>query len=72
MTNAALQTYAIVANFFLLMSFHPEVQMKAQKEIDKEIGAGCFISLADRRLLVYVGAVLQEVMRWYTVVPMSK
>lgn len=55
---------------FLLMSLHPDVQKKAQKEIDAITGDGQrTVTLEDRASMPYVRAMLKEVARWRVVVP---
>lgn len=55
--------------FFLLMAKHPNVQKKAQSEVDKVVGKDCFPSVADLEALPYVHAVVKELLRWHTIVP---
>lgn len=57
--------------FFLLMSFSPEAQSKAQAEIDQVVGEDRLVMLADRPGLPYVSALIQEVMRWNVVGPLG-
>ena len=54
------------------MVTHPEIQRKAQAEIDRVIGDDRFPTLADRANLPYVDAVAKEVLRWMPVVPLGK
>ncbi len=42
---------------------HPEVQTKAQEEIDRVIGSGRLPDLSDRPKLPYIDAILNEVLR---------
>lgn len=53
------------------MILFPEVQEKAQAEIDKVVGNDRLPAVADRNSLPYVGSVLKEVLRWRPVVPMG-
>ncbi|KAG6846942.1 hypothetical protein H0H93_010982 [Arthromyces matolae] len=55
--------------FFLAMVLFPEVQKKAQAEIDAVIGSERLPTLADRPHLPYVNAVVTEVLRWNSVAP---
>lgn len=58
---------------FLLMALHPEVQKKAQEEIDSITGGGQrMVALEDRPNMPYIRAMLLEIERWHVVVPMSK
>ncbi|KAH8824339.1 cytochrome P450 [Flagelloscypha sp. PMI_526] len=55
--------------FFLAMELFPEVQAKAQQEIDSVIGRDRLIRLSDRTNLPYVAAVVTEALRWNSVLP---
>ncbi|KAG6855686.1 hypothetical protein H0H87_012075 [Tephrocybe sp. NHM501043] len=55
--------------FFLAMTLNPEVQKKAQAEIDAVIGSDRLPTLADRPHLPYVNAVVTEILRWNSVAP---
>ncbi|QRV96397.1 cytochrome P450 family protein [Ceratobasidium sp. AG-Ba] len=63
-------TVATETNFVLAMVLHPEVQKKAQAELDRVLG-GRLPELSDRESLPYLDAVMKEVMRWRPVVPMG-
>ncbi|EED82976.1 predicted protein, partial [Postia placenta Mad-698-R] len=64
-------THATVATFFLLMALHPDVQVKAQAEIDKIVYMERHVTMEDKAQLPYVQAVIAEVMRWHAVVPLG-
>ncbi|KAJ3961382.1 hypothetical protein N0V92_001951 [Colletotrichum tropicale] len=53
------------------MSLYPEVQRKAQAEIDQVVGQDRLPTFSDRPNLPYIQALLTELLRWQTVVPMS-
>ena len=53
------------------MSLHPEVQRKAQTELDRVVGRSRLPDFRDLDSLVYVRAVLKEAMRWHTVTPLG-
>ena len=55
---AALQT------FLAAMVLYPEVQAKAQAEIDRVVSRDRLPTLDDRPNLPYCGAVVLEVLRW--------
>ncbi|KAG6805871.1 hypothetical protein H0H93_003926 [Arthromyces matolae] len=61
--------YSMVKAFFLLMSMHPEVQVKAREEIEKVVGTDRFPTFEDRHNLPYINAICREVFRVHTVVP---
>ena len=54
------------------MVMHPEVQRKAQEEIDRVIGGGRLPTLADQPSLPYVDALVKEVFRWQQSGPLGK
>ena len=53
------------------MSLHPEIQQKAQSEIDRVVGLDRLPGLKDREKLPYVDAIVREVLRWQPVAPMG-
>ena len=53
------------------MSLNPEVLRKAHAELDAVVGSDRLPNFSDREELVYVNAIIKEVMRWHTVVPLS-
>ncbi|KAG1869565.1 cytochrome P450 [Suillus subluteus] len=55
--------------FFLAMTLFPDVQKKAQAEIDAVVGPDGLPSFADRDSLPYTEALVKEVFRWSVVGP---
>lgn len=53
------------------MALHPDKQAKAQAEIDRVIGCD-IVRIQDKGRLPYVRALIQEVMRWHVVTPLSQ
>ncbi|KAF7374570.1 O-methylsterigmatocystin oxidoreductase [Mycena sanguinolenta] len=53
-----------LASFFLAMALYPDVQKKAQTEIDTVIGTDRLPDFEDRPSLPFVEALYREVMRW--------
>jgi len=51
---------------------YPEVQRKAQAEIDRFIESDRLPTLADQPSLPYVDALVKEVLRWNPVTPLGK
>ncbi len=51
------------------MALHPEAQKKAQAELDAVVGPGRMPEFSDWKSLVYVDALIKEVLRWHTVAP---
>ncbi|KAG1757498.1 cytochrome P450 [Suillus lakei] len=66
-----MQTTATLLVFFLAMVLHPEVQAKAQAEIDRVIGKDRLPNFDDRPALPYLEAVVRETLRWYPVIPLG-
>jgi hypothetical protein len=58
-------------SFFLAMTLYPDVQARAQAEIDSVIGPSRLPKFADRANLPYVNALVLEVLRWHQVLPQS-
>jgi cytochrome P450 len=51
------------------MVLYPQVQAKAQEELDRVVGSDRLPTFEDRPNLPYVNALVLEVMRWHTVAP---
>ncbi|KAH7884345.1 cytochrome P450 [Phlebopus sp. FC_14] len=64
-------TASSVQVFVLAMTMYPEVQRRAQKEIETVVGSDRLPNFKDRPNLPYVEAVLRETMRWHPVAPLS-
>ncbi|KAK6518716.1 hypothetical protein TWF506_005854 [Arthrobotrys conoides] len=64
-------TVASLNIFFLAMSLNPEVQQKAQEEIDSVVGTDRLPGFQDRPNLPYLEAVLTETLRWISVAPLG-
>ena len=66
------QTASSIQNFFLAMVLNPEIQKKAQKQLDAVIGKDRIPNFDDLPSLPYLEAVMMEVLRFHPVVPLSK
>lgn len=53
------------------MILHPEIQRKAQEEIDRVIGPHRIPTLSDRDHLPYLTAIQREIYRWGAIVPLG-
>ncbi|KAG1847833.1 cytochrome P450 [Suillus subalutaceus] len=62
-------TVSATYSFFLAMTLFPDVQKKAQAEIDAVVGPDRLPTFADRDSLPYTEALVKEVLRWNVVVP---
>ena len=65
------QTVSAFYSFFLAMALHPEVQKKAQEEIDRVGGPDRLPTFDDQPDLPYVDALLKEILRWNPVAPLG-
>ena len=54
------------------MALYPEVQKKAQAEIDAVVGQNRLPDFHDRPSLPYINAVVKESSRWNLVIPLSR
>ncbi|KDQ11855.1 hypothetical protein BOTBODRAFT_635564 [Botryobasidium botryosum FD-172 SS1] len=57
-------TVATLSSFILAMALYPNVQRKAQAEIDHIIKEGALPSFEDRDRLPYIGLLMKELQRW--------
>ncbi|CCM01268.1 uncharacterized protein FIBRA_03317 [Fibroporia radiculosa] len=64
-------TVSAMESFFLAMSLYPEVQKKAQEEIDSLVEPGRLPNFSDRSKLPYLDALLKEIHRWNPVAPLA-
>ncbi|TDL15533.1 cytochrome P450 [Rickenella mellea] len=62
---------SVSSGFMLAMVRWPEVQRKAQEEIDRVVGRSRFPVFADRANLPYTTAIVKETCRWRPVAPLS-
>lgn len=51
------------------MTLYPDVQLKAQAELDAVLGSGHLPTSSDRPRLPYINAIVKEVLRWGSTVP---
>jgi len=64
-------TVSAITTFFLVMTLHPQVQQRAQAEIERVVGKDRLPNLNDQKDLPYVVAVIKEVLRWAPIVPLG-
>lgn len=64
-------TFATVLVFILAMTLYPDVQAKAQEEIDRIVGQDCLPDFSDRVNLPYVEAIFLETLRWHPIGPLG-
>lgn len=53
------------------MALYPEVQKKAQAEIDAVVGSDRLPNFEDRSSLPYINAVVKESLRWHVAAPLG-
>jgi len=70
-SGGADTTVSSMGSLYLAMMMYPEVQRKAQAEIDRVIGGDRFPTLADQPGLPYIDALAKEVFRWNPVTPLG-
>ncbi|KAI0071338.1 cytochrome P450 [Panus rudis PR-1116 ss-1] len=66
-----LCTVTALCFFMLAMVLYPEVQKKAQKELDSVLGIEVLPNFHDRPSLPYIEAVVNETLRWHPVAPLN-
>ncbi|KAF8648401.1 hypothetical protein AX16_006310 [Volvariella volvacea WC 439] len=64
-------TVASIQAFFFAMAKYPEVQARAQAEIDQVVGNDRLPSLSDWDSLPYLRATVWEVLRWHSIGPLG-
>ncbi|KAL1659902.1 cytochrome P450 [Schizophyllum commune] len=69
--TAADTILASLLNFVLAMLHAPEVQIKAREELDRVVGAARLATIADRKDLPYIDAIVKETYRWEQVIPLG-
>ncbi|KAJ7631344.1 cytochrome P450 [Mycena polygramma] len=62
---------ATICTFFLAMAISPDVQAKAQQELDLLLNNSRLPTMEDRSSLPYVNAVIKETLRWHVAVPLA-
>lgn len=72
-SGGADTTPSSLASFILAMTLHPDVQRRAQVELDSVIGESWqrLPTFADRPNLPYIDAIVLEVLRWHPAVPLG-
>ncbi|KAJ6561166.1 cytochrome P450, partial [Mycena vulgaris] len=68
-SGGADTTVSAIYAFFKAMVLYPDVQAKAQREIDSVIGSDRLPGLSDKDHLPYITALALEVLRWNSVAP---
>ncbi|KAJ6548518.1 cytochrome P450 [Mycena capillaripes] len=70
-SGGADTTASVVTAYFLAAAKYPEVQSKAQAEIDAVVGQNRLPTFEDRQSLPYIEAIYKELLRWHTTAPLA-
>ncbi|SJL17632.1 uncharacterized protein ARMOST_21188 [Armillaria ostoyae] len=65
------QTSSALQSGFLAMVLYPEVQPRAQEEIDRVVGRHRLPSFEDHEALPYICAICWEIVRWHSPAPLT-
>lgn len=65
------QTTSAVTSFCHAMAKYPNIQKRAQDDIDRAVGNERLPLLQDRQQLPFVDAIMSEVLRWKPAVPLG-
>ena len=66
-----METVSSMYSFFLALVLFPQVQRRAQAELDAVIGRDRLPTFDDRPRLPYIEALCKELARWQMVTPMG-
>ena len=55
-----------------MMIIYPEIQRRAQAELDAVVGPHRLPTIQDRADLPYLGAIQKEIYRWAAIVPLGE
>ena len=67
--STIIKTASSVYSFFLALVLFPQVQRRAQAELDVVVGRDRLPTFDDRPRLPYIEALCKELMRWQMVTP---
>ncbi|RPD61680.1 O-methylsterigmatocystin oxidoreductase [Lentinus tigrinus ALCF2SS1-7] len=69
--QGARHTFSTFTGAFVALSLHPEVLRKAHAELDAVVGPDRLPDFSDRASLIYVNALIKEMVRWHNSTPLS-
>ena len=70
-TDSGNETVSSMYSLFLALVLFPQVQRRAQAELDAVIGRDRLPTFNDRPRLTYIEALCKELLRWQMVTPMG-
>jgi hypothetical protein len=69
--STIMKTISSMNSFFLALGLFPQVQRRAQAELDVVVGRDRLPTFDDRPRLPYIEALYKELMRWQMVAPIG-
>lgn len=60
-----------MASFMLAMAHYPDIQSRAQTELEAVLGLSRLPDFSDRHMLPYIDAILSETLRWNPAAPLG-
>jgi cytochrome P450 len=66
-----MKTESAMTSLFLALVLYPQVQRRAQAELDAIVGRDRLPTFDDRPRLLYMEALCKELMRWQMVTPIG-
>jgi cytochrome P450 len=69
--NIIHQTVAALMSLFVALLSNPDIQRKAQDELDIVTGRERLPSFEDRTRLPFIDAICKEMLRWHPVTPLG-
>ena len=71
MLNSSTQSVSLMFAFLGVMVLYPDVQRRAQSELDTVLGQERLPTFDDRQSLPFIDAIVLEVLRWNVVTPLG-
>ena len=65
------QTVASMTSLFVALTLYPEVQRRAQAQLDSVVSRDRLPTFEDRSRLPYIEAICKELLRWQLVLPLG-
>ena len=69
--STIMKTVSSMVSLFLVLTLFPQVQRRAQSELDIVVGRDRLPTFDDRPRLPYIEALCKELMRWQMVTPIG-